>query len=173
MLINETAIDQKAMTSLARMSRKSLRQGRSRPVRALAWFIVALELFLTYAYIQGGASGWLVNALLAAFMLGCLFGEDRVNGLVALRQIPPNSREVNATFRKDSCYVHRTQAAESWYPYAGIQAFCETEDYFALLLNRRHGQIYDKKGFTWGTPEEFRELIQQNTGLKVQFIKGG
>lgn len=171
MLINETIIDQKAMTALARMSRKSLRQGRSRPVRTLAWFVVALELFLTYVYIRGGESGWPVNALLAVFMLGCLFGEDRVNGLVGLRQIPPNSREVNATFRKDSSYTHRTQAAESWYPYAGIQAFCETEDYFALLFSRRHGQIYDKKGFTWGTPDEFRELIQQKTGLKVQYIK--
>lgn len=173
MFIIQTTVDQKAMTALARVSRKTLRRGRSGPVRTLAWFIVVLEAFLTATYLRGGEDGWQVNALLGLFMLGCILGEDWVNGAVGLRKVPPGSREVNAAFKDESCYVHRTQAAESWYPYAGIQAFCETEDYFALLLNRRHGQIYDKKGFTWGTPEEFRELIQQKTGLKVQFIKGG
>ena len=140
-------------------------------MRTLAWFIVALELFLIYIYIRAGEGGWLVNALLAAFMLACLLGEDRINGVVGLRQVLPGSREVNATFKKDSSYVHRTQAAESWWPYTEIRAFCESKDYFALLLGRSHGQIYDKNGFTWGTPDEFREFIQQKTGLKVQYIK--
>ena len=171
MIINQTTIDRRAMTALAKMSRKSLRRGRSGPVRTLAWFVVVLELFLTYAYIRGGERGWPVNALLALFMLGCLLGEDRINGMVGLRQVLPDSREVNATFQTDSSYVHRTQAAESWFPYGGIRAFCETEDYFALLLSRNHGQIYDKTGFTWGTPEDFRELIQRKTGIKVQYIK--
>ena len=47
MLVIQTTIDRKAMTALAKMSRKTLRQGRSRPVRTLAWFVVALEIFLT------------------------------------------------------------------------------------------------------------------------------
>lgn len=171
MLINQTAVDQKAMTALAKMSRKSLRRGRSGPVRTLAWFIVVLEVYLTYIYIRGGESEWWINALLGAFMLGCLLAEDRVNGMVGLRKVLPNSREVNATFKDGSCYVHRTQAAESWWPYREIQAICETEDYFALLLSRNHGQIYDKKGFSWGTPDEFREFIQKKTGLKVQKVR--
>ena len=58
MLVIQTTIDRKAMTALAKMSRKTLRQGRSRPVRTLAWFVVALEIFLTVVYIRGGESGW-------------------------------------------------------------------------------------------------------------------
>lgn len=171
MLVIQTTIDRKAMTALAKMSRKTLRQGRSRPVRTLAWFVVALEIFLTVVYIRGGESGWPINVLLAAFMLGCLLGEDQVNGAVGLRQVLPNSREVNATFKNDSFYVHRTQAAESWLPYREIKAVCETKEYFALLQSRNHGHIYDKNGFSWGTPEEFRAFIQQKTGLKIQKVQ--
>ena len=167
----QTTIDRKAMTVLARASRKTLRRGRSGPVRTLAWFIVALEAFLTAAYLRGGQSSWPVNALLGLFMLGCILGEDRVNGAIGLRQVAPNSREVNAAFKDGRCYVHRTQAAESWWPYSQIKAAVETKDYFVLLLDRSHGQVYDKKGFSWGTPDEFREFIRKQTGLKVQTIK--
>lgn len=159
------------MTALAKMTRKSLRRGRSGPVRLLAWFVVCLELFLTIVYIRGGQGGWLMNALLGLFMLGCILGEDLVNGAIGFHQVLPNSREVNTTFKNDSSYVVRTQAAESWYPYRQIEAICETEEYFALLLGRNHGQIYDKKGFTWGKPDEFREFIQKKTGLKIQKIR--
>ena len=171
MFIIQTTVDQKAMTALARVSRKTLRRGRSGPVRTLAWFIVVLEAFLTATYLRGGEDGWQVNALLGLFMLGCILGEDWVNGAVGLRKVPPGSREVNAAFKDESCYVHRTQAAESWWPYDQIRAAAETKDYFVLLLGRSQGQVYDKKGFSWGEPEECREFIHKKTGLKVQYIK--
>lgn len=171
MIAIQTTIDRKAMTTLARVTRKTLRRGRSTPVRTLAWFIVALETFLTVTYLRGGQDGWLVNALLGLFMLGCVLGEDRVNGAIGLRQVAPDSREVNAAFQEGPCYVHRTQAAESWWPYSQIRAAVETENYFVLLLDRSHGQIYDKNGFSWGSTDEFRELIRKQTGLKLQKMK--
>ena len=98
------------------------------------------------------------------------FVEDTVNGLVGLRQVAPGSREVNAAFQ-EKYYVHRTQGAETWWNYDQIKAVAETEDYFALLLGKSQGQVYDKKGFSWGTPEDFRTLIQQKTGLRVQKVR--
>lgn len=166
MFIIQTEIDQKSMTALARMTRRTLRRGRNGPVRMLAWFIVVLELFLTYIYIRAGAGGWLINVLLACIMLACILGEDYVNGAIGLRQILPSGRTVNASFKEDG-YVHRTQAGESWWPYRQIRAIVESRDHFALLLDRTHGQIYDKKGFTWGDPDGFREFIQRKTGLKI------
>ena len=166
MFIIQTEIDQKSMTALARMTRRTLRRGRNGPVRMLAWFIVVLELFLTYIYIRAGAGGWLINVLLACIMLACILGEDYVNGAIGLRQILPSGRTVNASFKEDG-YVHRTQAGESWWPYRQIRAIVESRDHFALLLDRTHGQIYDKKGFTWGNPDGFREFIQRKTGLKI------
>lgn len=169
MFIIQTEINQKSMTALARMTRRTLRRGRNGPVRMLAWFIVVLELFLTYIYIRAGVGGWLVNVLLACIMLACILGEDYVNGAVGLRHILPSGRSVNAAFKEDG-YVHRTQAGESWWPYRQIRAIVESRDHFALLLDRTHGQIYDKKGFTWGDPDGFREFIQRKTGLKVQKV---
>lgn len=172
MLVIQTEIDHRAMTALARANRKTLRRGQSGPVRALAWFVVALELFLTVTYVRGGETDWPVNALLGLFMLGCLLLEDRIGGAAALRRIPPDRRTVNATFQGDSSsYVHRTRAGESWQLYSQLRAAVETEDYFILLQDRRHGQVYDKKGFSWGTPQEFRELIHKKTGLKIEKIR--
>lgn len=171
MIAIQTTIDQKAMTALARATRKTLRRGRSGPVRTLAWFIVVLEAFLTYTYLRGGEAGWPVNALLGLFMLGCLLTEDRVNGALALRRTPSDSREVNAAFEEGRSYVHRTRAGERWWPYSQIRAAVETKDYFILLLDRSRGHIYDKQGFSWGTPEEFRALIQKQTGLRLQTIR--
>lgn len=171
MIVIQTAIDQKAMTALARVTRKTVRRGRNGPVRMLAWFVVMLETFLTTIYIRGGLSGWQSNALMGLIMLACILGEDYVNGAVGLRKTPPGNRVVNAAFQDESFYVCRSQAGESWWAYHQIQAAVETKDYFALILDRKHGQIYDKKGFSWGTPEEFREFIHKKTGLKVNYIK--
>ena len=171
MIVIQTSVDRRAMTALARVNRKTFRRGRSGPVRLLAWFVVFLETFLTAVYIRGGQSGWLTNVLLAAIMLAAILGEDWANGLVGLRDLPANRREVNAAFRDESCYVCRTQAGEDWWPYKQIMAAAETKDYFVLFLDRRHGQIYDKKGFSRGTPAEFRSLIQKKTGHKPQFIR--
>ena len=163
MIVIQTTLDRKAMTTLARITRRTLRRGRNGPVRMLAWFVVVLETFLTWVYIRGGQGGWPVNMLLAVIMLACILTEDQVNGMVSLRQILPASR--------DSGYVHRAQSGESWWPYHQVRAVVETEDYFVLLLDRSHGHIYDKQGFAWGTPEEFRELIHKRTGLKIQKIR--
>ena len=121
---------------------------------------------MTVVYIRGGQSGWLTNALLAAIL-----GEDWANGLVGLRGVPDNRREVNTAFQEGSCYVCRTRAGEEWWPYQQIMAAAETKDYFVLMLDRRHGQVFDKKGFSCGTPEEFRDFIRKKTGLKTQLIR--
>lgn len=170
MLIIQTTIDQTSMAALAKITRKTMRRGRNGPVRMLAWFVVILETFLTAIYIRGGASGWTVNLLLGLIMLGCILGEDYVNGRIILRQVLPANRTVNTTFLDGNSYSHRTQAGESCWLYSQIKVIAEDKNYFALLLDKTHGQIYDKKGFSWGTPEEFRTFIQRKTGLKMQKV---
>ena len=171
MIVIQTTLDRRAMTALARAVRKTLRRGRNGPVRMLAWFVVLVESFLTAVYLRGGQEGWQINVLLGLIMLVCILGEDWVNGAIGLRRTAPEEREVNAAFQDDRCYVCRSQGGERWWPYSQIRVAVETRDYFALLLDRKHGQVYDKKGFTWGTEEEFRALIQKKTGLKIQAVR--
>ncbi len=168
MIVIQTTLDQRAMTALARVTRKTLRRGSSFPVRTLAWFVVVLEAFLTMSYIRGGFGTWLPNTLMGALMLGCLLLEDRISGAVRLRQIPAEDRVANTTFQENICYVRRTQSGESWQLYTQIKAAAETKDCFVLLTDRRNGQVYPKCDFTMGTPEQFRTLIEKKTGLKIQ-----
>lgn len=168
MLINQTTIDKKAMIALAKISRRIL--GRSRPVRRFAWFAVILELVIMVISFLAGDGGWVINAILAGIMLASILGEDTVNGLIAFRQTLPDSREVNVTFREDH-YIQRSRASETRWSYRPIVAVGEDKDYFALMIDKSHGQIYSKAGFEWGSPEEFREFIRRKTGLKVQKVK--
>ena len=94
--------------------------------------------------------------------------EDRISGAVRLRQIPAEDRVANTTFQENICYVRRTQSGESWQLYTQIKAAAETKDCFVLLTDRRNGQVYPKRDFTMGTPEQFRTLIEKKTGLKIQ-----
>lgn len=168
MLINQTTIDKKAMIALAKITRKTL--GGSRPVRRFAWFAVVVELIIMLMSFLAGDGGWVINALLAGIMLASVLGEDTVNGLIAFRQVLPDSREINVTFREDH-YIQRGQGWETRWNYRPIVAVGEDKDYFALLIDKSHGQIYSKKGFEWGSPKEFREFIRRKTGLKIRKIK--
>lgn len=172
MIVIQTTIDQRAMTALARMTRKTIRRGRNGPVRMVAWLVVLLEGYLISLYLRAGLGGWQINALLGAIMLSCILGEDWVNGAVGLRKTPLDSREVNTAFQEgENCYICRAQSGEQWWLYSQITAAVETKDYFALLLDRKHGQVFDKRGLTWGTMEQLRELIRKKTGLKIQHIR--
>ena len=116
----QTTIDQKAMTALARMTRKTVRRGRNGPVRLMAWFVVLLEAYLTVIYVRAGLGGWQMNLLLGGIMLACILGEDWVNGAIGLRRTAPEELEVNAAFQDDRCYVCRSQGGERWWLYSQI-----------------------------------------------------
>ena len=171
MIVIQTTVDRRAMTALAKMTRKTVRRGRNGPVRLMAWFVVVLEAYLTFIYIRAGLEGWGINLLLGGIMLGCLLSEDWVNGTIGLKKLSPGELEVNTAFQEDSFYVCRSRDGERWWPYSEIMTVVESGDYFALLLDRKHGQILDKRGFTWGDPEEFRALIRKKTGLNIQTVR--
>lgn len=171
MIVIQTTIDQRAMTALARVTRKTVRRGRNGPVRMLAWFVVLLEGFLTGIFIRGGVGGWQPNALMGLIMLGCILSEDWVNGAAGLRRTPPGNREVNAAFSDESCYVCRSQAGESRWLYSQVWIAAETADYLILIQDRKRGQVFDKRGLTWGTLDELRALLKKRTGLKIQNIR--
>ena len=78
-----------------------------------------------------------------------------------------NARVVTAWHPQSCVALHPLEPNQD----VEIKAVCETKEYFALLQSRNHGHIYDKNGFSWGTPEEFRAFIQQKTGLKIQKVQ--
>jgi hypothetical protein len=167
--VNHTVIGQKELTALARGARKSVRRKKGRIVRALGAVIIALNLFFAWTSLRIGDSRWWVNGALALFLLVVIFGEDWLNGRISAKYIMPEAQEVTATFG-DELYAHASKMSDSRFTYDQIQAVCETSDYFLFYLNRNLGQIYDKNGFTTGTPMAFREFITRKTGLTVRNI---
>ena len=64
----------------------------------------------------------------------------------------------------------QTGTAVSLWQYDKVQAVCETGEYFILLLDSRHGQVYAKEGFTRGTPMAFRDFISRKTGKLIVYL---
>ena len=165
----ETTVEQRAMTALSRAARRTLGRRRNIAIHIFCWVVLVLDLLLFLLLWLGGDVPWL-NLLLGLMLQGMLLFEDRLNGAIGLRQVLPGSRQVTAHFTEED-YRHTTLVSESTWHYEQIQAVCETEAYFLLLLGRRHGQVYSKAGFTQGTPEAFRTFIAEKTGLGVPYIR--
>lgn len=167
--VNQTVIDRKALTALAKGARKSVRRRRGHVIRILGGAIILLNVFFCWVSLWTGDSRWWVNGALALFLLVIIFGEDQLNGRVSAKYVLPDAREVTTTFDAEQ-YTHRTPSSESRFTYDQIQAVCETEDYFLFYLNRNLGQIFDKNGFTTGSAMAFRDFISRKTGLAVRNI---
>ena len=159
-----TTVDRRAMTALARAARKTLRRRRSRLVHTFGMAVTAVMLVLALGNWMIGDRTWWLNLALALLMLVVT-----VNGLAGLRQVQPGSREVTAEFTGEH-YVHQTGTAVSLWQYDKVQAVCETGEYFILLLDSRHGQVYAKEGFTRGTPMAFRDFISRKTGKLIVYL---
>ena len=167
--VNQTVIDKKELTALARGPRKSVRRRRGHIVRIVGGMIILLNVFFCILSIQLGDNRWWLNGVLALFLLVIIFGEDQLNGRISAKYILPDAREVTASFGPEQ-YTNVTASSESHFTYDQIQAVCETQDYFLFYLNRNLGQIYNKKGFTKGTAMAFRDFISKKTGQPVRNI---
>jgi hypothetical protein len=170
----QTTYDQRTLTVMARVLRKTLRRGRSIAAHIFAWVDIALCVFLQIGFFLIGEfalDGLTVFMILVVLVLLCvIIFEDRLNGWTASRRMIPGTREVQTVFAEDG-YVMTTQAAETHWRYQNIQRVCETKDYFVFLLDKKHGQAFDKARFTRGTPEEFRDFIAEMTGITIESIR--
>ena len=166
----ETTYSQKGMTVMARTLRKTLRRKTDilSNIFAGVAFVIALLLLIMDGW-PFSFKGW-ITAVIALFMLTAVLWQDRLNGALAGRKMLPGMETVKAVFTEEK-YINSTAAAETHWNHTQIKAVYETKDYFVFFLSDRHGQIYDKHGFSEGTPEEFRTFISEKTGKPVEYIK--
>ncbi len=169
-----SAYDRKALKTMARVLRKTMRRKRSIALRVFGWFAVTLMLLSEIALAALDAFSWDVETalilLLCVVMVATLLFEDDLNGWLAAFSLIPGTREADTRFTPD-CYTVVTQAAEVRWNYENIKAVGETSDSFVLMLSKRHTQQFPKAGMTEGTPDEFRAFLTEKTGLPVRFVK--
>lgn len=163
----KTVYDQKAVETMARALRLTVRKKRSRRSRVLGVVVFALGLGLPF--VGGFSFGFrtVVSWLAAAAVAGALLFEDRLNGRIALGRMLPGTEEARAVFEEEG-YSTTTAAAESRWEYGRIDILAESEEYFVFVFGRNHAQVYAKAGLSGGTAEEFRAFLTQKTGKTVE-----
>ena len=170
-----SAYDHKALKTMARVLRKTMRRKRNIALRVFGWFAVTLIVLEQIALVELNALslfdfGDALAFLVVVVMVVTLLFEDDLNAWIAALSLIPGTREADTRFTPD-CYTVVTQAAETRWNYEGIKAIGETQDSFVFMLSKRHTQQFPKAGMTSGTPDEFRDFLTEKTGLPVRYVK--
>lgn len=77
---------------------------------------------------------------------------------------------VEFVFEKDTILVFQG-GRSSRYPYADILRLLETERFFYGILNSGQGLMMDKDNLQGGRPEEFKDMLETNTGRTAEFLR--
>ena len=168
----ETAYDQKAVTVMASVMRKTMRKKRSRRSHVFGVIVALFAILLTlplgdrvFVLDFRTVLTWLVSAIL----FFTLVFEDKINGYIARKRMLPGLSKAIVTFYPDS-YCSETEIGKSEFKYDSIVMLAETAEYFVFLFSQSHAQIYDKKTIQGGTIDEFRNFIGDITGIEVQSV---
>lgn len=168
----ETAYDQKAVTIMAKVLRKTARKKRSRRSRVFGIIVVILAILLalplgdeTTVFEFKTVVTWGVVAVLVLVLIF----EDQINGYIARKRMLPGLDKAVATFTADG-YHSETPLGSSQFLYENITSLAETDEYFVFLFGKNHAQIYDKRSISGGTIEEFREFISNIIGKEIEKV---
>lgn len=160
-----TDYNQKAMTTMARVLRKTIRKKRNRRSHIVGWLVIILGVLLTW----NGPDldfrriiTWLAILLIAAVLIW----EDKVNGYIALKRILPGTGRATSVFNEDS-FSSTTEVGKTEWNYEKIVTLAETKEYFVFIFSASHAQVYDKRSLSGGTANDFREFIEDKTRKRV------
>lgn len=178
-----TDYDQKALTTLAKVLRKTTRRTSSIIFRAIlvAFVVMMLPgiLFPAYLVFTEGDAESLEVLLLGYSCLGiCLLAvvlpivfSDYLVGLQARKHLQPGMEKSTAVFSAEG-YTNITKVAKTEFRYDSMSHISETTDYFVFVMGKNHGMIFSKRSISGGTVEEFRSFIEERTNKKLLRING-
>ena len=169
----ETDYNQKAMTTMARALRKTIRRKRSRRAHIFGWIVVVLGLLLSLPlgereFVIGFKP--VITWLAVLVILVVLILEDHINGYIARKRILPGTEKATAVFHEDG-FHSTTEIGETDWHYDKVGFIAETAEYFVFMFSISHAQVYDKQRLSGGTVEEFRTFIEDKTGKRILPVK--
>lgn len=169
----ETTYNQKAMTTMARALRKTVRKKHSRRSHIFGWIITVLAVLLVLpigerevVFNFRTVITWAVIVIIVATLLF----EDWINGYIARKRMLPGTVFALCTFGEDD-YVSETKAGKTEWKYENIETIAETKDYFVFLFGKNHAQVYDKNSLQGGSIEEFRTFLVKKTEKEIWSVK--
>lgn len=160
-----TDYNQKAMTTMARVLRKTIRKKRNLRSHIFGWVVIVLGVFLTWDGLNldfRRIVTWLAILLIAAVLIW----EDKLNGYIALKRILPGTNRAISVFNEDA-FSSTTEVGKTEWNYEKIVALAETKEYFVFIFSASHAQVYDKRSLSGGKANDFREFIEDKTRKRV------
>lgn len=165
--------DQRAFTAMARALRKTIRQKRSRRSHVLGWIVIVLGTLLSFSSIRAASAVQFKDVVTWAALLVvliALIAEDSLNGYLARKRVLPGMEAASTLFREDS-YETTTNIGKTEWKYDKINLLAETPDYFVFIFSASHAQVYEKSHIEGGTADEFRQFMEEKTGMSFQPVK--
>ena len=169
----ETTYNQKAMNTMARALRKTVRKKHSRRSHIFGWIITVLAVLLVLpigerevVFNFRTVITWAVIVIIVATLLF----EDWINGYIARKRMLPGTAFALCTFGEDD-YVSETKAGKTEWKYENIETIAETKNYFVFLFGKNHAQVYDKSSLQGGSIEEFRTFLMKKTEKEIWSVK--
>ena len=169
----ETTYNQKAMTTMARALRKTVRKKHSRRSHIFGWIITVLALLLILPIGERTFTldfRTVLTLIAILVIVVALLFEDQINGYIARKRMLPGTAFALCTFGEDG-YVSETKAGKTEWKYDNIETIAETKDYFVFLFGKNHAQVYDKNSLQGGSIEEFRTFLVKKTEKEFWSVK--
>lgn len=171
-----TEYDQKAYTTIAKVVRKTIRRSLHLIFYVsycAVYTVILLGVIVPQLDFRDEEYGMLLGVMIApmvvVFALMLIFPitlGDHLNGFLARRQALPGTSRATAVFTAES-YTITTDASKADFYYSGIDVLAETTDYFVFVLGKNHAVILSKAGMSKGSPEAFRQFIEEKTNKKI------
>ena len=165
----EAIYNQKALTTMAKALRKTVRRKRSRRSHFLGWIVMIMGVLLAVNAVK---NGFVFNAknvvtwLAIIAMLVVFIWEDKINGYIAKKRMLKGTEKATTVFNEDG-FVSTTEIGKTEWNYDKVILIVDTKDYFVFVYSANHAQVYDKNSISGGTVEEFRKFIEEKTGKKI------
>ena len=164
------AYDQRALTAVSRVLRKTIRAEQSFMARHRGWRVIALAaaaLWLSW----GTAWKMALSCVVIFGLLVVNWKGDTMDAYVAKRWGYRNRDFDAAAFCPDHFLV-KTAAAEPRWQYDKILALAETGKYLVLVMGKNHALAVEKASLEGGNLPEFRCFLEKKTGRTIQNIGG-
>ena len=165
----ETSYNQKALTTMARALRKTIRKKRSRRSHVLGWIVMIMGTLLAVNSLKSGVvfnAKNIVTWLAILAILIVFIWEDALNGYIASRRMLKGTEKATSIFTEEG-FASITEIGKTEWNYDKVMLVGDTKDYFVFIYSANHAQVYDKRSISGGTAEEFCRFIEEKTGKKV------
>ncbi len=165
----ETHYTPKALASMAKALRKTVRKKHSRRSHICGWIVTGIALLLVIGNFALDFRT-LITSIAALMLILALIFEDRINGYIAGKRLLPGT-EISASVFTDSGFTSATEIGKTEWKYDKIAVLAETPDFFVFIFSMNHAQVYDKKTLQGGSTDDFRRFIENAVGKPILSIR--